>query len=255
MGRTLLLGLAAVMAMVVSAAALDAQQRGRRPAEEMLISYAQALAEVNHLRDELQAELAANENKVPAVMQEIRERGAEEIAGALESHGLTQDQYREITWRISVSDEYRRAFQEVLEKLASGEGDPEPGVASPLAAQDLFGELRSVTDGVYTEGQAEAGAGIFRTLCVECHSTADVTGRDFLHVWTDRPLYALWEFLTTRMPYGAPGSISAEQYAQVTAYILQLNRYPAGEEPLPHTPLDVASIDMVMPAEQDLSRR
>ncbi len=35
------------------------------------------------------------------------------------------------------------------------------------------------------------------------------------------------------MPEGDPGSLQPEEYADVLAYLLSLNDYPAGDQPLP----------------------
>jgi len=117
------------------------------------------------------------------------------------------------------------------------------GFAQPLAAQDPF-EIRSVMDGVYTDAQAEEGEKTFQAVCSNCHNAANpLSGRNFLVRWTERPMYQIWEYMTTRMPYGAPGSLEAEEYAGVLAYILKLNSYPAGDTPMPHNGFEVANID------------
>ncbi|MBK6489381.1 MAG: hypothetical protein IPF98_21575 [Gemmatimonadetes bacterium] len=36
------------------------------------------------------------------------------------------------------------------------------------------------------------------------------------------------------MPKNSPGSLTGEEYAAVTAYILMLNGYPSGDEELPY---------------------
>lgn len=119
---------------------------------------------------------------------------------------------------------------------------------APEVAAQVGGEIRSAKSGVYTEAQAEAGLSTYQRICAKCHNEGSpLEGSRFLVKWTGRPLYALWEFMSTRMPYDAPGSLSPEQYAEVLAYVLKLNRYPAGTEPLPHLPLAVANIDLDPP--------
>jgi len=115
---------------------------------------------------------------------------------------------------------------------------------SPLTAQD--GVIRSALDGVYTNEQADEGEKTFSNSCSNCHSDKDdpLSGESFIGTWADRPLYALWEYTTTRMPYRTPGSLSPEEYAAVLAYILRMNGYPASETPLPHSPFEVADIDL-----------
>jgi len=38
------------------------------------------------------------------------------------------------------------------------------------------------------------------------------------------------------MPYGQPATLSREQYIDIVAYILMVNGYPAGTQPLPLDP-------------------
>jgi hypothetical protein len=45
------------------------------------------------------------------------------------------------------------------------------------------------------------------------------------------------------MPYGNPGSLTPEQYAEALAYILRENAYPSGTTPLPSIGYEVANID------------
>lgn len=116
--------------------------------------------------------------------------------------------------------------------------------SAPLVAQDA--EIRSALDGVYTNEQADEGEKTFSNICSSCHTDEDdpLSGRSFIGTWADRPLYALWEYTTTRMPYRAPGSLSPEEYAAVLAHILRMNGYPASDVPLPHSPFEVADIDL-----------
>jgi mono/diheme cytochrome c family protein len=120
-------------------------------------------------------------------------------------------------------------------------------VAVPLDGQ-APGRVRSTLEGVYTDAQADEGAQIFTRICSKCHDQENpLRGPSFFAKWTERPLYAIWEFLTTSMPYGAPASLAPEEYAAALAYILRLNGYPSGETRLPHVPFEVANIDFDRP--------
>lgn len=53
----------------------------------------------------------------------------------------------------------------------------------------------------------------------------------------------LFAFISSQMPYDAPGSLKKNQYEDAFAYILEFNHYPAG-----NTPLDqdtVACVEML----------
>ena len=71
-----------------------------------------------------------------------------------------------------------------------------------------------------------------RPTCTACHDTARFTGSDFLAGWTGKPLHALFDHVTTTMPEDNPGSLKPQQYADVVAYFLKLNGYPAGKAEL-----------------------
>ena len=46
------------------------------------------------------------------------------------------------------------------------------------------------------------------------------------------------------MPYGDAGGLQPEQYQAATAHILKLDGYPAGDTPIPATPLEIAHINL-----------
>jgi hypothetical protein len=56
----------------------------------------------------------------------------------------------------------------------------------------------------------------------------------FLSRWADgqHTLDDLFYIVRTQMPYSAPGSLAKQQYADVVAFVLQMNGYPAGEAEL-----------------------
>ena len=122
-------------------------------------------------------------------------------------------------------------------------------VATPAAAQ----ATRTTMDGVYTNEQADAGAKTYEAICSKCHATgAALTGPGFLNKWSDQSLYRLWEYMSTRMPYGAPGTLEPDQYLGMLAWILRQNGYPAGDTPLPTDNLNgiyyaIGQIQMIKP--------
>jgi len=46
----------------------------------------------------------------------------------------------------------------------------------------------------------------------------------------------LFYIIRTLMPYGQPAALSKQEYIDITAYILMVNGYPAGGQPLPLDP-------------------
>lgn len=101
--------------------------------------------------------------------------------------------------------------------------------------------LRTTWDGVYTEDQAQHGAGVYQARCGGCHGSylegdedaPPLAGSRFSLVWTGRSLRALHERIQARMPKDAPGSLSRDDYIGVVAYMLSRNGFPSGADPLP----------------------
>ena len=91
----------------------------------------------------------------------------------------------------------------------------------------------SVLDGVFTEAQASRGEATFRRVCSACHDTGEFSGGRFRLTWVGQSAGDLFDTIATLMPEGDPGSLTPAQYAAVTAYLLRLNGYPAGEADLP----------------------
>ena len=103
--------------------------------------------------------------------------------------------------------------------------------AGELSAQS--NGSRSTKDGVYTREQAERGQQVFITLCKSCHTPESHTTPAFVSKWEGKPLSELFRYIRDEMPKNEPGSLAIEEYADVLAYILRLNRMPAGTDELP----------------------
>ena len=108
-------------------------------------------------------------------------------------------------------------------------------------AQEPVVQERSVWEGIYSQAQAQRGAAIFIQACITCHSNKpgevagdgpapSLIGEDFSFRWTDSSIADIFDTIRQTMPEAAPNSLSADEYAAVTAYILQLNGYPSGVE-------------------------
>jgi mono/diheme cytochrome c family protein len=100
-------------------------------------------------------------------------------------------------------------------------------------------QARTVTAGVYSAAQATRGQQLFSKECAACHGEAltgvvgpPLTGEGFLSIWGGRPLSDLVDKIAQTMPVQAPGTISRPQAIDITAYILQVGKYPAGQAEL-----------------------
>jgi cytochrome c553 len=99
---------------------------------------------------------------------------------------------------------------------------------------------RTVWDGVYTEAQAERGRSSYEQACRSCHrddlrgdnTAPSLMGESFLFLWGDMKVGELSARIRKLMPPERPGSLSAENYTDIVAFILQKNGFPAGSTEL-----------------------
>lgn len=84
--------------------------------EEKLALYATTSAKIADIRDEFHAEFARTSNKTNEFQTELRRKQREEITKVMEESGLTQAEYDQITWVISVDPKQRDALAAVVER-------------------------------------------------------------------------------------------------------------------------------------------
>lgn len=117
---------------------------------------------------------------------------------------------------------------------------PTAGTAADTKAPDPPGDVAAL----YTLQQAKQGKQIFAKHCASCHGTnlqgisaPPIGGATFLN----KTKLLHWKVSDMRhvvvssMPADNPGSLSKQQYAEVLAYLLAVNCYPAGSKPFPTT--------------------
>lgn len=110
--------------------------------------------------------------------------------------------------------------------------------ASTPSARGLT-EAQSAKDGVYTEAQALRGKEQFGKRCSVCHSE-DLGGDkapalkddEFLQKWQEKTAFDLLDYMKKEMPQDKPGALTPEAYADLLAYLLQANDFPAGQTEL-----------------------
>jgi mono/diheme cytochrome c family protein len=95
------------------------------------------------------------------------------------------------------------------------------------------GSGRTAWDGVYTEAQAARAVGVFSDKCAECHVLAaqgdgPLAGEKFWEGFTQKSVGDLLTFVSTNMPNGNGGTLSASSYNDVVALILKTNGFPPG---------------------------
>jgi mono/diheme cytochrome c family protein len=124
------------------------------------------------------------------------------------------------------------------------------GSARESAAQAAGG--KSTFDGVYTEAQSARGEKTSVASCAVCHGARlagtdmgpGVAGPDFRENWSGRTVSELFDKVKTTMPANDPGTLSAAATADVVAYILKVNDYPAGAAELPSEMAELSQIKL-----------
>jgi S-disulfanyl-L-cysteine oxidoreductase SoxD len=99
----------------------------------------------------------------------------------------------------------------------------------------------SVWDGVYSQKQADRGKQTYGKSCASCHGDAldgsgtnpPLSGDEFRGHWNGQTLDDLFEKMQTSMPADNPGSMTGEENADILAFILKFDGFPAGAKELP----------------------
>jgi mono/diheme cytochrome c family protein len=99
----------------------------------------------------------------------------------------------------------------------------------------------SVWDGVYSSAQATRGEKAYRENCASCHGVnlegsgqmPPLSGGDFTTNWNGMTLGDLFDKMQESMPADRPGKLSKAMNADILAYILEANKFPAGAKELP----------------------
>jgi mono/diheme cytochrome c family protein len=123
------------------------------------------------------------------------------------------------------------------------------GLLCTLTAQDQ----RTVWDGVYTDAQANRGAVLFDKECAQCHGPSGegggmapaLVGSGFASNYDGQTVADLFDRNRTTMPVGKEGQLGGAQNADVTAFILQFNKFPSGVTELPNQSMLLRQIKYV----------
>src|SRR5215472_5296265 len=99
---------------------------------------------------------------------------------------------------------------------------------------------RSVWDGIYTNEQAKRGEPLYYRECSTCHGdklaghedAPPLAGPDFMDSWNGLTVGKLFDKIRLTMPKGEPGTVTVQVKADILAYILSVNKFPAGKTEL-----------------------
>ena len=120
---------------------------------------------------------------------------------------------------------------------------------------------KSVWDGVFSAEQARRGQERYAAQCAVCHgdtlaggeSAPPLAGGEFLSNWNGLTVGDLFDRTRATMPQSKPGSLSREANAEIIAFILNSNQFPAGKTDLPQASevLREIKVDAVKPEKKD----
>jgi mono/diheme cytochrome c family protein len=107
-------------------------------------------------------------------------------------------------------------------------------------AGSVAARSRSVWDGTYTKAQAARGKTVYEHTCTRCHGETLLGGDDakplvgeaFLEKWNGQTVGKLFDAIRRTMPDDGPGVLGRRESADVVAYILSANGFPAGQAEL-----------------------
>jgi mono/diheme cytochrome c family protein len=93
-------------------------------------------------------------------------------------------------------------------------------------------EPRTTNDAVYSKDQAKIGEQLYKDNCLMCHDKKYF--RPVFKSWDGQSLGIMYTVMSASMPESNPGSLPLQDYVDILAYILSLNRYRAGDDVLSH---------------------
>ena len=116
---------------------------------------------------------------------------------------------------------------------------------SQVHADSTQQAVSSIFDGVFTAEQSARGQARYLETCERCHKenlsgdqfdeVPPLVGDEFMAKWAKWTVGDLFEFFTTEMPPKRKDrrKLSDKTHADILAYILEQNGFPAGKAELP----------------------
>ena len=113
-----------------------------------------------------------------------------------------------------------------------------------LAAVALQAQTPTARDGVYTSAQALRGKAVFDKSCASCHALTpkgpvssaspgpELAGDAFLTRWSGKPAAHLVKVIVDTMPNDFSMEMTEPIALDLTAYVLQTNKFPDGKAEL-----------------------
>jgi len=119
---------------------------------------------------------------------------------------------------------------------------PGPLFVSMVLLFPLAVFCRPASEGVYTKQQAARGQALYAEECAKCHGenlsggddSPELAGASFMSRWKGKKVSILFTLINKTMPTDDPGHLTTRQCADLTAFILSSNGFPAGPSELPN---------------------
>jgi mono/diheme cytochrome c family protein len=129
------------------------------------------------------------------------------------------------------------------------------GLFQPVLFAQQARHEGSTRNGVYTAEQAQQGKAIYQNRCGMCHGNSldglgqnsPLKGSAFLNNWTGQTMADLFMKTIVMMPATNPGTLTPKETAEVIAYMLSVNKFPAGKVELPSDPQSLEMIHIDKP--------
>jgi len=98
---------------------------------------------------------------------------------------------------------------------------------------------KTTWDGIYSAAQAARGEAIYSDKCSKCHGpdgaggdAPELVGGGFASDWDGLTMAQLFDRTRSSMPQDNPGSLARDEAANLMAYLLRKNGFPAGQADL-----------------------
>jgi len=111
------------------------------------------------------------------------------------------------------------------------------GIVHTVRAEQAAPVTGSTWSGVFADEQATRGATAYAKHCAECHLedlagdgfAPALKGPEFMSNWNGLTVGDLFERIRVSMPPSHPSAVPAKEKAEIVAFMLKSNGFPAGK--------------------------
>lgn len=106
--------------------------------------------------------------------------------------------------------------------------------ATPMAQE------KTTNSGIFTAEQVKRGETTYKKECESCHGgglegdgfAPGLSGSEFMSAWNGTSVGDLYDRIRISMPPSNPASVPAQAKADIIAFVLEHNKFPAGQAEL-----------------------